>query len=83
MAKNEIRINDIGTKFLITIKDNESVVDISGTGSDEILIFSVLTFCSPGDEVIHARHGFEMYPIIAKTVIIVFVSDILKRQFII
>ena len=34
MAKNEIRINDIGTKFLITIKDNESVVDISGTGSD-------------------------------------------------
>ena len=39
---------------------------ISGTGSDEILIFSVLTFCSPGDEVIHAQHGFEMYPIICK-----------------
>ena len=39
---------------------------ISGTGSDEILIFAVLTFCSPGDEVIHAKHGFEMYPIITK-----------------
>ena len=39
---------------------------ICGTGSDEILIFTVLTFCSPGDEVIHAHHGFEMYPIITK-----------------
>ena len=39
---------------------------ISGTGSDEILIFTILTFCSPGDEIIHARHGFEMYPIMAK-----------------
>tara|TARA_B100000029_G_scaffold74269_1_gene66184 strand:- start:689 stop:2050 length:1362 start_codon:yes stop_codon:yes gene_type:complete len=39
---------------------------ISGTGSDEILIFTVLTFCSPGDEIIHAKHGFEMYPIMAK-----------------
>jgi len=39
---------------------------ITGTGSDEILIFSYLAFCSPGDEVIHAQHGFEMYPIMAK-----------------
>ncbi len=39
---------------------------ICGTGSDEILIFTVLTFCSPGDEVIHAEHGFEMYPIMTK-----------------
>ena len=39
---------------------------ICGTGSDEILIFTVLTFCSPGDEIIHAQHGFEMYPIITK-----------------
>ncbi len=39
---------------------------ICGTGSDEILILTILTFCSPGDEVIHARHGFEMYPIITK-----------------
>ena len=39
---------------------------ICGTGSDEILILTILTFCSPGDEVIHAKHGFEMYPIITK-----------------
>ena len=39
---------------------------ICGTGSDEVLIFTVLAFCSPGDEVIHAQHGFEMYPILAK-----------------
>ena len=39
---------------------------ISGTGSDEILIMTALTFCSPGDEIIHAQHGFEMYPIITK-----------------
>ncbi len=39
---------------------------ICGTGSDEVLIFTILTFCSPGDEVIHALHGFEMYPILAK-----------------
>lgn len=39
---------------------------ISGNGSNEILIFTVLAFCSPGDEIIHAQHGFEMYPIMAK-----------------
>lgn len=39
---------------------------ICGTGSDEVLIFTSLAFCSPGDEVIHALHGFEMYPIITK-----------------
>ena len=39
---------------------------VCGTGSDEILIFTVLAFCSPGDEVIHAQHGFEMYPIVTK-----------------
>ena len=39
---------------------------VCGTGSDEVLIFTILAFCSPGDEVIHALHGFEMYPILAK-----------------
>ena len=39
---------------------------ICGTGSDEVLIFASLAFCAPGDEVIHALHGFEMYPIITK-----------------
>ncbi len=54
-------------QFAIANKNNlNSDQIICGTGSDEILIFTVLTFCSPGDEVIHARHGFEMYPIITK-----------------
>jgi len=54
-------------QFAIANKNNlNSDQIICGTGSDEILIFTVLTFCSPGDEVIHAQHGFEMYPIITK-----------------
>ena len=52
---------EIAKKF-----DLNSEQIICGTGSDEVLIFSVLSFCSPGDEIIHAKHGFEMYPIIAK-----------------
>ena len=51
----------IAKKFKI---DPERI--ICGTGSDEVLIFCALAFCSPGDEVIHAKHGFEMYPIITK-----------------
>ena len=41
---------------------------ILGCGSDETLLFAALSFCQPGDEIIHAEHGFEMYPIIAKIV---------------
>ena len=52
---------EIAKKF-----DLNSEQIICGTGSDEVLIFSVLAFCSSGDEIIHAEHGFEMYPIIAK-----------------
>ena len=33
MPQNEIRISDIGTKFLVTMKDGSSTVDISGTGA--------------------------------------------------
>ena len=46
----------------------ESDQIILGCGSDEILLFSALSFCQSGDEIIHAEHGFEMYPIIAKVV---------------
>ena len=31
-------------------------------------MFAALSFCQFGDEIIHAEHGFEMYPIIAKVV---------------
>ncbi len=41
---------------------------VLGCGSDETLLFAALSFCKPGDEIIHAEHGFEMYPIIAKIV---------------
>ena len=41
---------------------------ILGCGSDEILLFAAMAFCKFGDEIIHAEHGFEMYPIISKVV---------------
>ena len=41
---------------------------ILGCGSDETLLFAALSFCQFGDEIIHAEHGFEMYPILAKVV---------------
>ena len=41
---------------------------ILGCGSDETLLFAALSFCQSGDEIIHAEHGFEMYPIIAKVI---------------
>ena len=41
---------------------------ILGCGSDETLLFAAQSFCQFGDEIIHAEHGFEMYPIIAKVV---------------
>ena len=47
------------------IKINQIIL---GCGSDETLLFAALAFCQSGDEIIHAEHGFEMYPIIAKVV---------------
>ena len=41
---------------------------ILGCGSDETLLFAAQSFCQFGDEIIHAEHGFELYPIIAKVV---------------
>ena len=41
---------------------------VLGCGSDETLLFTALAFCQDGDEIIHARHGFEMYSIITKIV---------------
>ena len=41
---------------------------VLGCGSDETLLISALSFCQSGDEIIHAEHGFEMYPIITKIV---------------
>ena len=41
---------------------------VLGCGSDETLLFTALAFCQDGDEIIHARYGFEMYSIITKIV---------------
>ena len=36
---------------------------ICGAGSDELLNLLVRAYCGPGDELVHSRHGFLMYPI--------------------
>tara|TARA_Y100000996_G_scaffold45914_1_gene31666 strand:+ start:2272 stop:3621 length:1350 start_codon:yes stop_codon:yes gene_type:complete len=41
---------------------------ILGSGSDEVLLFAALAFCKDGDEILHAKHGFEMYSIVSKVV---------------
>jgi histidinol-phosphate aminotransferase len=39
---------------------------VCGAGSDELLGLLVRAYAGPGDEVIHSRHGFLMYPIMAR-----------------
>ena len=39
---------------------------VCGAGSDEILGLLAQAYAGPGDEVIHTRHGFAMYPIMAQ-----------------
>ena len=41
MAANEIHMNDVGTKFLVTVTDGTTAVDISSatSGSSKIIIF--------------------------------------------
>lgn len=41
---------------------------ICGVGSDEVLQFVAQAYAGPGDEVIVTRHGFSMYPILARMV---------------
>ncbi len=41
---------------------------ICGAGSDEVLQFVASSFAGVGDEVIVTRHGFAMYPILARMV---------------
>ena len=55
-------------KEIATLHKIERDQIILGCGSDETLLFAALSFCQFGDEIIHAEHGFEMYPILAKVV---------------
>lgn len=41
---------------------------VCGAGSDEVLAFLCQAYAGPGDEVIYTRHGFLMYPILARAV---------------
>ncbi len=41
---------------------------VCGAGSDEILALIAQAFAGPGAEIVHPRHGFLMYPIIARSV---------------
>ena len=38
MAANEIHLNDIGTQFLLSVKDGSSAVDISSATTKQIII---------------------------------------------
>lgn len=38
MAANEIHLNDVGTKFLVTVTDGSSAVDISSASAKQIII---------------------------------------------
>ena len=38
MSANEIHLNDIGTKFLVTITDGSSAVDVSSASTKQIII---------------------------------------------
>ena len=44
---DEIHVNDIGTRFLITVKDDGSAVDISSASALQI------NFRKPSDEIIN------------------------------
>ena len=39
---------------------------VCGTGSDELIGLLARCYAGPGDEVLHSRHGFLMYPIAAQ-----------------
>ena len=41
---------------------------VCGTGSDELISLLARCYAGPGDEVLHSRHGFLMYPIAAQAV---------------
>lgn len=41
---------------------------VLGNGSHELLMQLAQTFCAPGDELLHSRYGFAVYPIAAKAV---------------
>jgi histidinol-phosphate aminotransferase len=41
---------------------------VCGAGSDELIALLLRCYAGPGDEVLHSRHGFLIYPIAARAV---------------
>lgn len=39
---------------------------VCGNGSDELLAMLARVYAGPGDEVLYSRHGFALYPIVAR-----------------
>ena len=75
--KKEILLNSHRYPSIDGFKLREKIASVNsldanrivlGCGSDETLLFAALAFCKDGDEIIHAKHGFEMYSIITKIV---------------
>ncbi len=57
---SEIHQNDIGTRFLITVKDDGSIVNISGVGGS---IVHQLSFRKPSDTIITRNATLQDYGI--------------------
>tara|TARA_B100000745_G_C19786294_1_gene257842 strand:- start:62 stop:373 length:312 start_codon:yes stop_codon:yes gene_type:complete len=53
MAANEIHVDDIGTKFIVTVKDDTSVINVSGATTKEIV------FKKPSGTKVTAAASFE------------------------
>ena len=57
---SEIHQNDIGTRFLITVKDDGSIVNISGVGGSTV---HQLSFRKPSDTIITRNATLQDYGI--------------------
>lgn len=53
MAANEIHVDDLGTKFIVTVKDGDSVIDVSGATTKNII------FKKPSGTKVTAAASFE------------------------
>ena len=53
MAANEIHVDDLGTKFIVTVKDGDSVINVSGATTKNII------FKKPSGTKVTAAASFE------------------------
>lgn len=53
MAANEIHVDDLGTKFIVTVKDGDTAIDVSGASTKNII------FKKPSGTKVTAAASFE------------------------